>query len=77
MNKSIHAIEKPLTDSDISRGIRRRYIPAKDVIEELEKLKEPSMWKFPRAGGQDQYAGMPPAIRIIDVLIEKLTNPNY
>jgi hypothetical protein len=77
MSKSIHAIEKQLTESDIAKGVRRKYIPAKNIIEELEKLKDPSMWKFPRAGGQDQYAGMPPAIRIIDSIIDQLENPNF
>lgn len=69
-----NAIEKPLKEGDAEKGIKRRWIPAKDIIKSLEELKDPKMWKAGGAGGQDQYAGMPPAIRIIDYLIEKLNN---
>lgn len=32
----------------------------------LESLKDPRQWKRGGAGGQDKYAGLPPAMRVID-----------
>lgn len=34
---------------------------------------KPDLWKFPRAGGQDKYAGMPGFIRRLDAV---LSNPH-
>lgn len=68
-----NVIEKELTETEINRGIKRKYVPAKMVIEKLEALKyDPSKWKVARAGGQDGYSGMPPAIREIDEIINLL-----
>lgn len=42
-----------------------------DMIEELKRLRDPKWWKAGGIGGQDQYAGMPPAIRIIDMILKE------
>lgn len=37
----------------------------------LQKLRsDSSLWKAGGAGGQDQYAGLPPAMRLIDEALE-------
>lgn len=44
---------------------------AKQMAEIFEKLRsDSSLWKAPRYGGQDCYAGMPPAMRFIDEALD-------
>ena len=43
-----------------------------ELVEVLRKIRnDTSLWKAPRAGGQDQYAGMPPFCRIIDAAMKE------
>ena len=42
-----------------------------EALDALERLRaEPKLWKR-GAGGQDQYAGLPPAMRVIDAVLAK------
>lgn len=42
------------------------------MLELLTKLRlDSSLWKASKAGGQDSYAGLPPAMRLIDEMIIK------
>lgn len=44
----------------------------KKLRELLERLrKEPSLMKIPKWGAQDMYAGLPPAMRLIDVALSE------
>ena len=71
-----NVIDIPLSKRDIQMKVRRRYIPVHNVVKRLLELKNPAMWKSGGIGGQDQYAGQPPAIRLIDELIESLKSQN-
>ena len=63
----------PLKDKEIAKGIRRHWVPADTIIEKLEYIKNnPNTWKVGRAGGQDQYAGMPSFLRNIEEIINML-----
>lgn len=44
---------------------------ARDTLTELRNT--PTLWRVGRAGGQDQYAGLPPACRIIDEALKFVT----
>lgn len=44
-----------------------------EIKVELQELRDNStLWKRVRAGGQDSYAGLPPAIARIDSLINRI-----
>lgn len=43
------------------------------AVKALELLRRDySLWKVPRAGGQDKYAALPPAMRVIDAALVKI-----
>lgn len=44
-------------------------------VELLKYIRDnPKTWKSGGAGGQDQYAGLPPMLRYIDEIIDQLTS---
>lgn len=56
---------------------RNRQEMAASYLEEIRDLvnrlrHDPKLWKPVRAGGQDQYAGLPPAVRLLDRIAELL-----
>ena len=72
--KNKNSIQIPLTETDVSNGVKRRWIPAERVIEKLQHIKNsPDTWIANKIGGQDQYAGMPSFLRNIDEIIEMLS----
>jgi len=43
-----------------------------EIKRKLEDIRDnPKQWKAGRYGGQDQYAGMPPFLRIIDGILKQ------
>lgn len=71
--KSPHAIEKELTESEIARGIKRKWIPAKDIIAKLEHIRNtPELWKVAKISGSDQYQGGPMFLMYLDEIIQLL-----
>jgi hypothetical protein len=69
MNENVDILASVLSD-------RRKLLADMRLIKQkLNYIKEnPSWWKAGRAGGQDQYAGMPPAIRLIDEILQIIDN---
>jgi hypothetical protein len=49
---------------DFTRSLERENAKLRALL--LRVRQEPDLLRTPRAGGQDQYAGMPPIYRIID-----------
>lgn len=44
----------------------------KNIKERLEEIRNDSTWwKVPKISGQDQYAGMPPFLRVIDEILKE------
>lgn len=42
-------------------------------VEALRRIRDnPRIWRAPIAGGQDQYAGLPPFVRQIDEVFKKI-----
>ena len=57
----------PCVKADFARAIE---IETQELAELLEKINNsPELWRIPKAGGQDQYAGMPPFCRLIDAAL--------
>lgn len=62
----------------MTNGERLLVNTISDLREENSKLKEllgkirddDKLWRINRIGGQDQYAGCPPFVRMIDVLLK-------
>lgn len=68
-----NAIEKELSDSEKSKGITRKWIPAIEIIKDLKEIRDNSkLWEVGGISGADQYQGLPAFIRNIDAIIEKL-----
>lgn len=73
MSDNINAITKELTPKEIDRGIRRKWIPAKDIIAKLEHIRNtPEIWKVAKISGCDQYNGGPMFLRNIDEILDML-----
>lgn len=51
-------------------SLRAKLSLVRRKVEEIGN--DSSLWKVPRIGGQDQYAGMPPACRIIDEILDDI-----
>lgn len=68
-----NVIDKPLSEEEKNRGIKRKYIPVGDVIKRLEEIRnDPKLWTPGRYSGADMYQGLPPFLRNIDELIHYL-----
>lgn len=66
-------------DPALTLIIARHQQPYRDAVEKarvfLEQIKDhPTLWRNPRGpGGQDQYAGMPRAIPLLDAALAALS----
>ncbi len=68
-NKGVQDCERRLTAA-LAAPPTESLAKAKQLLHEIRT--DTSTWKAPRAGGQDQYAGLPPAIRRLDEAIQLL-----
>ena len=74
--EEIETIETQTPINILLKQKRDLQIKIKKIQPLLLKLRDdPSLWKLGRAGGQDSYAGLPPAMRIIDVIIKEMEQP--
>lgn len=53
--------------ADVAKQLEEQLAIARDCLVTLRD--NPKLWKAGGAGGQDQYAGQPPGMRLVDAAI--------
>lgn len=67
MDENLEALQE--TVIVLVAALKKERDQYRDLLDKLRKDK--SLWRTSGAGGQDQYAGLPPAIRLIDEVLGK------